>query len=60
MVDPSVQHAIERLGSVSEAAKRLKVSKSLLYMILRGDRSPSDKLLQDLGLARVELITRAQ
>ena len=60
MVDPSVQHAIERLGTVAEAAKRLKVSKSLLYMILRGDRAPSDKLLSDLGLTRVELIMRAQ
>ena len=60
MVDPHVQQAIERLGSVPEASTKLGVSKSLLYMVLRGDRNASDDLLEKLGLARVELITRAQ
>jgi Helix-turn-helix len=60
MCEPMVEHAIERLGSVPEAARKLGVSKSTLYMILRGERTPSDKLLEQLGLARVELITRAK
>jgi transcriptional regulator with XRE-family HTH domain len=60
MVDPMVERAIERLGTPSEAAEKLNVSKSLIYMILRGKRSPTDKLLNNLGLSRVELITRAQ
>jgi len=60
MCDPTVQHAIERLGSVPQAAKKLKVSKSLLYMVLRGERKPSDKLLEDLGLSRVTMITGAR
>ena len=55
-----IQHAIEKLGSVPQASVKLKVSKSLLYMILRGDRTPSDELLEQLGLARLELITRAK
>jgi len=45
---------------VPQASVKLKVSKSLLYMILRGDRTPSDELLEQLGLARLELITRAK
>jgi len=60
MCDPTIERAIEKLGSVPEAAKKLKVSKSLLYMILRGQRTPSDELLSQLGLTRVELITRAK
>ena len=60
MCDPSVERAIEKLGSVAEAAKKLNVSKSMLYMILRGQRMPNDRLLGKLGLARVELITRAK
>jgi ribosome-binding protein aMBF1 (putative translation factor) len=60
MCDPAIERAIEKLGSVPEAAKKLNVSKSLLYMILRGKRTPSDGLLRQLGLARVELITRAK
>jgi transcriptional regulator with XRE-family HTH domain len=58
MPDPLVVRAIERLGSVPEAATKLKVSKSLLYMILRGEREPSEKLLYLLGLERVEMITK--
>ena len=60
MVDPIVQQAIEKLGTIPQAAKKLKVSKSLLYMVLRGERAPSDDLLGQLGLTRVELITRAK
>lgn len=60
MVDPLVERAIERLGTVTDASKKLDVSKSLLYMVLRGERTPSDDLLKALGLSRVELITRAQ
>jgi len=60
MVDPSVQHAIERLGSIPEASKKLGVSKSLLYMVLRGARKPSDDLLKALGLSRVTIITGAK
>ena len=60
MVEPMVEQAIERLGTITEAAKKLKVSKSLLYMVLRGERAPSDDLLEQLGLARVELITRVK
>jgi hypothetical protein len=60
MVDPIVQQAIEKLGTIPQAAKTLKVSKSLLYMVLRGERAPSDDLLEQLGLTRVELITRAK
>jgi len=60
MSDPIVVSAIERLGSVPEAAAKLKVSKSLLYMVVRGERAASKKLLRKLGLTRIELITRAQ
>lgn len=55
-----VEQAIESLGTVPQAAKKLKVSKSLLYMVLRGERNPSDELLEQLGLTRLELITRAK
>jgi len=58
MVDPIVQAAIEKLGPVPQAAKKLGVSKSLVYMILRGERTPTNELLKALGLMRVELITR--
>jgi len=60
MCDPSIQHAIERLGSVPQASVKLGVSKSLLYMILRGEREPSDTLLEALGLTRVTIITGAK
>jgi len=60
MSDPIVVQAIESLGTVPEAAKKLKTSKSLLYMVLRGERTPTDKLLNKLGLTRVEVITRAK
>jgi hypothetical protein len=59
MVDATVERAIEGLGTVGEAAAKLEVSESLVYMILRGQRKPSRKLLTKLGLARVELITKA-
>ena len=60
MLDPMIERAIDNLGTVPEAAKKLKVSKSLLYMILRGEREPSDKLLENLGLSRVTIITGAK
>jgi transcriptional regulator with XRE-family HTH domain len=59
MGDPIVNQAIESLGTVAQAAKKLGVSKSLLYMIMRGKRKPNDDLLEKLGFRRVELITRA-
>jgi transcriptional regulator with XRE-family HTH domain len=55
MVEPIVEQAINKLGSVPEAATKLGVSRSLLYMILRGERSPSDELLEALGLTRQRL-----
>jgi hypothetical protein len=58
--DPLVKSAIDALGTLEAAAQALNVSKSYLYMIIKGDRQPGKKLLQDLGLSRVELITRAQ
>jgi ribosome-binding protein aMBF1 (putative translation factor) len=59
MADATVERAIESLGTVPEAAKKLKVSKSLIYMVLRGERQPSDKLLKQLGLTRLKLITKS-
>jgi hypothetical protein len=59
MCDPLIKNAIDAFGPLDMAALKLKVSKSHLYMILRGDRKPSKKLLRDLGLSRVEFITRA-
>lgn len=59
MVEPLVERAISELGSVHEAAKKLGVSRALLYKILSGDRDPSDKLLSKLGLMRVEFIRPA-
>lgn len=58
ILDPYVEQAIRKMGSVPEAADKLGVSKSLLYMVLRGDRQPSDDLLKKLGLVRVVMVTR--
>lgn len=58
MVDPLVELAIGRLGSVPDAAKKLSVSKSLLYMVMRGEREPSEELLEKLGLERIQVISQ--
>lgn len=58
ILDPYVEQAIRKMGSVQEAADKLGVSKSLLYMVLRGERQPSDELLKKLGLTRVVMVTR--
>jgi hypothetical protein len=60
MVDPMVRQAIENLGSVPEAAVKLKVTRAYLYMVLRGNRQPSKNLLKDLGLSRVSIITNSK
>jgi hypothetical protein len=52
-IDPLVVRAIESYGAVPVAAKKLGVSESLLYQVLRGARNPGKKLLKALGLSRV-------
>jgi hypothetical protein len=51
--DPLIERAIDGCGPVPQAAKKLGVSASLLYMVLRGERQPGKKLLNALGLSRV-------
>lgn len=58
--DPHVIQAINALGTLDRAALELRVTKSYLYMIMKGSRQPGRKLLEKLGLSKVELITRAQ
>jgi hypothetical protein len=58
--DPHVVQAINALGTLDRAALSLNVTKSYLYMIMKGRRQPGRKLLEKLGLSKVELITRAQ
>lgn len=59
MVEPIVQQAISSLGTVQEAARKLGVSRQLLYYILGGKRAPSDKILAKLGLVRMSIICPA-
>ena len=60
MCDPMVEQAIQKLGTPAQAASKLGVSKSTVYMILRGEREPSAKVLDGLGLTRYAVIVRAQ
>jgi hypothetical protein len=59
MVEPLVEQAIRKLGTISEAAEKLDVSEGYVYMLLCGERQPGKKVLEKLGLAQVKLITRA-
>ena len=59
MVDQLLKRELRRFESVEQAAERLGVTTAYIYMLLKGERRPSPKLLITLGLKRIERLVRA-
>ena len=50
---------VQRKGGAKAVAAALEVSPAAIYYYISGDRVPSSKLLDYLGLKRVEKLVRA-
>ena len=54
-----LKREVEKRGGVSAVAEALDVSTQAVYHWLNGKREPSDKLLNYLGLRKIEKLVRA-
>lgn len=60
MQDETLKREIRRKGGVLAVAEALDVSTTAVYYWINGNRKPSTRLLEYLGLKRVERLVRSR
>lgn len=59
MEENAISRAVKKAGGVRVVADALRLSKAAIYMYINGDREPSDKFLEYIGLEKEVRYVRA-